>query len=271
MIRRLAALTALLLASTPALAQQADEQAATRFCPNRPSLGASGCTTRPGEVQVELSGVDWQRDDNDETREDTLLYGDVIARFGITPHSEFQIGWTPLATVRTRDKASGAVTQRSGTGDVMLAWRRALSHPEGKELSSAIQPYVTLPVGRAGIGAGDWSAGVVLPVYWQVDERWSLDFTGQAAAAVDEDGDGRHFDASGVFGLGYAITEAVTATAEFSVERDNDPQGHVTRTLLAGSVAWQPTDRTQIDVLTVAGFNREAPDLRIVLGGAVLF
>ena len=65
----LAVLGALLVA-TPAVAQEGNE-AEPRFCPNRPSLGASGCTTLPGQVHVEFSGVDWQRDDNDEVREDT--------------------------------------------------------------------------------------------------------------------------------------------------------------------------------------------------------
>lgn len=269
---RPAAVAALLSAlATPAVAQDESEPVRTRFCPNRPSLGASGCTTLPGQVQVELSGIDWQRDDEDDMREDEVRYGDLVARIGLTRKSEFQFGWTPLATVRTRDKTTGDETRHTGSGDVTLGWRRALSHPDGHALSAAIQPYVTLPVGRTGVGAGDWSAGMVLPVFWQIDERWSLDFTGQAAAAVDEDRSGRHFDATGVVGVGYAISDTVTANAEFSIERDDDPADHVVRTLAACSLAWEVSERTQLDVLAVAGLNDHAPDARIVLGGALLF
>lgn len=265
----LAVLGALLVA-TPAVAQEGNE-AEPRFCPNRPSLGASGCTTLPGQVHVEFSGVDWQRDDNDEVREDTLLYGDVFTRIGVTPHGELQLAWTPFGSVRTRDKATGQVSRQSGTGDVRVAFRRSLSHPDGEGLSTALEPFVTLPVGSDGIGDGDWSAGVVVPVYWQMDDKWSLSFTGETAAAVDDDGSGRHFDATGVFGLGYSFTDAVSATVEFSVERDNDPAGHVTRTLAAGSIGWQPTDRTQIDLLFVHGLNRNSPDTQVAIGGALLF
>jgi hypothetical protein len=254
----------------PAAAQEADPPA-TRFCPNRPSLGASGCTTLPGQVQLELSGVDWQREDDGETREDLVRLAEVTARIGATRNSEFQFTWAPLAELRTRDVATGQVERMTGGGDVTLGWRRSISHPDGKKLSAAIQPYVTLPTGRTGIGAGDWAAGAVLPVYWKIDQRWSLDFTGQAAAAVDEDGSGRHFDATGVFGVGYAVTDKVTANAEFSVERDLDPSGHVVRTLAAASVAWRVTKRTQLDVLAVAGLNHDAPDARVALGGALLF
>ena len=253
--------------AAPAAAQDAP---GVRFCPNRPSLGASGCTTVPGQVQVELSGIDWERNDDGETRED-LIRSEVTARIGLTRDSEAQIGWTPLGTLRSRDKATGEVMRQTGVGDVTLGWRRALSHPDGKKLSAAVQPYVTLPVGRNGVGDGDWSAGTVLPVFWRIDQKWSVDFTGQLAAAVDEDGHGRHFDATGVFGVGYALTDSVTANAEFSVERDQDPAEHVVRTLAAASVAWKPTKRTQLDVLAVAGLNHDAPDARVAFGGALLF
>ena len=41
--------------------------------------------------------------------------------------------------------------------------------------------------------------------------------------------------------------------------------------LAAGSLAWQPTGRTQLDVLIAAGLNHDAPDVRVLTGGAVLF
>ncbi|MDR6789411.1 hypothetical protein J2Y58_002782 [Sphingomonas sp. BE138] len=252
--------------ATPALAQDAG----VRFCPNRPSLGASGCTTRPGQVQVEIAGADWQREDDETTRED-LINSEVDLRIGVSPHSEVQLGWVPAGTLRSRDRTTGEVTRTSGIGDVTLGWRRAISHPDGEKLSAAIQPYVTLPTGHGEIGAGDWSGGAVLPVFWQIDDTWSLDFTGQMAAAVDEDRRGRHFDATGVVGVGYAVSEAVTANAELSVERDQDPAEHVVRTLAAASVAWRPTKRTQLDVIAVAGLNHAAPDARVALGGALLF
>ncbi|KTT75725.1 transporter [Sphingomonas endophytica] len=255
----------LLAASAPALAEEA------RFCPNRPSLGASGCTTLPGQVQVELSISDRAFDEDADTREEVFLHGDVTLRTGVTRRDEVQIGWTPFGTVRVRDKATGTLERTHGTGDVTLGWRHALSHPDGAAVSIAVQPYVTLPVGHSGVGAGDWAAGVVLPVSWELDEQWTLGFTGQLAAATDEDGVGRHFDGLGVFGLGYALTDALTATAELAIDRDDDPLDHATRTMAGASVAWQVGKRAQLDVLTVVGLNDDTTDVRFVVGGALLF
>lgn len=264
MRRALAA--ALLLAAAPAAAQEAP-----RFCPNRPDLGASGCTTAPGQVQVEFSGIDWERDDTGATREDSLSYGDVLARFGVGARTEVQVQWTPYVSVRTRDKASGAVSRVAGVGDVRVAVRQNLVGPDGEGLSIALEPFAVLPVARSGVGDGDWSAGMVVPVAYDLSEQWSVGFTGEASARADEDGAGRHANVNGVVGLGYAFTDAVGATAEFYAEQDDDPAGATTQAAVAGSIAWQPTPRTQVDLLAVAGLNRDTPDVRVVLGAAVVF
>lgn len=247
----------------------AGAQEAPRFCPNRPDLGASTCTTLPGEVQVELSGVDWTADRRGGTREDRVGYGDTLVRLGVGAATELQAQWTPFVTVRTR--AGGAVSTRRGVDDVRLAVRQSIANSDGAGLSFAIEPFAVLPVGRSGIGDGDWSAGVQVPVSYELAPRWDLGFTGQASAQADGDGRGRHLNLTGVVGLGHALSDAVGVTGEIYVERDEDPAGAATLVQAAASLAWQPGARTQLDVLAVAGLNRDTPDLRLVLGGAWLF
>lgn len=260
---------ALFLASAaPALAQ-GDE--GPRFCPSRPSLGESGCTTEPGHVQLEMSLVDWTRDEDAREQDDTILAGDLQARFGLTHSTELQVAWTLYGHDRTRDKLAGGIDRTSGVGDVQIGIRQNLRNPDGKGLSLAIEPSVTLPVGRAPIGAGTWGAGVVIPVTYDLSDTLNLQLTNDVEAAPDQDGAGRHFLASAVVGLGYDLTAQVTAVAEVQVTQDNDPDGHRTQAFAAGSLAWQPTRRFQLDVLVGAGLNRDTPDVRVLTGGAVVF
>jgi hypothetical protein len=254
-----------LLAATPAVAQ--DEP---RFCPNRPDLGASSCTTDPGRVLVEYSALDWQRSDGGGEREDQLLAGDLLIRTGLDSRTEMQVSGILYGHLRARG-AGGAVRVDRGIGDIRLAVRRNVLRPDGAALSIAVEPFVTLPVGARGIGAGDWSAGVVLPVNYDLGAGWRAGFTGTAHAAVDDDGDGRHFSANGALGLGYAISDRVGVTGEISVTREEDPFDPRTETVTAASIAWQPLDRLQFDLLAVVGLTRTAPDLRLVAGGAILF
>lgn len=279
---RLLAISA--LAATPALAQDGGE---LRFCPNRPSLGASACTTNPGHVQFEYSAVDWQRDGRAREREDQVIVADLLARIGIGEQTEIQIGWTAFGTDRTERRGSDAgsgpgsgggsgagsssVSRVSSIGDVRLALRQNIRNPAGDGLSFGIEPFVIIPLGRQPISSGDWGAGAMVPITVDLSPSITLSFTGQVAALADEDGRGRHANYNGILGLGYEIADAVTLASEVSVERDHDPMGHETHLVAAQSLAWQVTKRTQLDVLVAAGLTRTTPDVRLALGGAILF
>ena len=278
---RAVALFAGLLATTPALAQ-ADQTAAAapaaapagdepRFCPTRPSLGGSSCTTEPGQVQVELSTFDWQRDDTADSREDRIITADFLARLGIGSKTEVQVGWTGYGHDRTRDKTNGSIDTVNGTGDVTLALRQHLAGAEGKSFSAGFQPFVTVPTGRYPIGAGDWSAGAIVPVQYDLTKKLAVQFTGEMDAATNGSGSGRHLAYSGIWGTRYKLTEAVTVYGEFYVQRDDDPSGHETHMLAAFSAAWRPTKRLQLDAQAIAGLNSTSPDIRLVTGGAILF
>jgi hypothetical protein len=256
-----------LLAATSAWAQDDDP----RFCPNRPSLGSSACTTDPGRVQAEFGALDWQRDDTSDTRDDQVLAGDLLARIGVGSSTELLVAWTAYGHVRERDKASGSIDATGGVGDVTLGFRQNLHNPDGKGLSVAIQPFVTLPTGREPIGAGDYELGVMLPVTYDLSDSLNVAFTGEVDDAADESRDGHHVGYSGILGLSYKLSEQVTAVGELSLAREDDPDDRRTIALVAGSLAWQPRQGLQLDVLTVAGLNRDSPDVRLALGGAVLF
>ncbi len=265
-MKRLLPLAALLVAA-PAWAQDDGP----RFCPNRPSLGKSACTTEPGHVQLEASAIDWTLAKDDDQREDTILLGDLQARFGLTPSTELQVAWSPYGHVRTRDTATGAVERSGRVGDVVLGIRQNLLHPDGKGFAIALEPQVLLPIGREPVGAGTWGAGLVVPVTYDLSDTLNLALTNEVDAAPDEDGDGRHFALNEILGLGYKLSDKVTAVAEIQVEQDNDPADHQTRAFAAGSLAWQPRNGLQLDMLVGAGLNRDADDVRVLAGGAVGF
>lgn len=256
----------LLTVAAPAWAQ-----ADLRFCPNRPSLEESPCTVDPGHVLAEVSLLDWTRDDRPDAREDVILAGDAQLRLGLTSSSEIQLNWTAYGHDRLRGKPNGAVDQASGVGDVRLGFRQNLKNPDGSGLSYALEPYVTLPAGGRAIGAGDWAAGLVLPLSYAVTPKLSLQFTGQTSAAVNASRSGRHLSYGGDFGVGYQLGPRLGFVGEVEITADKDPSGHVTQATAAGSLAWAARKRLQLDFLVGAGLNRETPNFRFLTGGAVLF
>lgn len=253
--------------SAPAIAH-ADDQSRD-YCPARPGLGTPACTMAPGQVSVETSLGDWTLDKQGGDRTDTVLIGDTSLRIGLTDSVEAQIAWTPLGIVRER--TGGVVDRATRTGDATLGIKANLRDPDGSGLSVAVQPFVTLPVGRTPIGAGDWGAGLVVPITYDLSKTVNLEVTPEVDAAVDLDGRGRHLAYSGVVGVGFALSDAWTLTLEDQLVRDEDPSGSTTQDLASASLAWMARKTLQLDVGAVAGLDRNAPDFELYAGIARRF
>lgn len=248
------------------LAPVAQAQEGRDLCADRPGLGTPACTVERGRVVFELGLGDWTHDKDAATRTDMVTTGDMLARFGLTDSLEAQLGWTAYGQVRARDRANGLVEKQRGVGDITLALRQNLRNPDGSGFSLAIMPYATVPAGGSAIGAGDWGAGVLAPLSFDLGGGLSLALTPQIDAAVDGDRKGHHLAYGAVAGLGLAIAQAVSATIEASAMRDDDPDGHSTTALAGLSLAWQPSDDLQFDIGANIGLNHDSADREIYLG-----
>lgn len=260
-----ALLLAGLLVASPAWADDQDRD----YCPARPGLGSPACTMSPGRVSIETSLGDWTLDKQPGERTDTVLIGDTQLRIGLSDSVEAQIGWTPVGFVR--DRTGGTIDRATRTGDVTLGLKANFAHPDGKGFSIAAQPFVTLPVGRPPVGAGDWGAGLVVPITYDLSDTVNLEVTPEIDAAVDQDGHGRHFAASTVVGLGFALNDKLTLTVEGQALRDDDPSGRTTQGLASASFAYMATKDLQLDVGGVAGLTGDAPDVELYAGIARRF
>ena len=250
-----------LLAATPAMA----EDKLRDLCAERPGLDTPACTVDPGHLQVEVGLGDWTLDRQAGSRTDTILLGDISARYGVGESTEIRLGWTAYGHLRTRD-SSGAIDRRSGTGDMTIGLKQNLSSPSGDGFALALLPYATLPTGKSGVGAGDWGAGLLIPISFSLTDRLTWEATPEADAAVDADGKGRHLAYGSAAGLGVKINEQWSMSIEGQVIRDRDPAGHSTQSLAGAYLAWQPKDRLQLDAGAQAGLNRRTPDMELYFG-----
>ncbi len=260
MLLRKIMLMGALAAAAPAFAEEGRD-----LCPDRPGLGTPACTVDPGHMVFELGLADWTRDDDGPQRTDTILAGEALLRVGLTSTLEAQIGWTAVGHVRERDAALGSVDTRTRAGDVTLALRQNLRNPDGSGFSIAAMPYASVPTGGSGVGAGDWGAGLLVPVGIDAGVV-SIGLTPHVDAAVDGDGNGRHLAYGTVAGVGFDLSDAVSMATEVSITRDRDPAGHATELLAGLSAGWQPDDDSQWDIGANLGLNHDSPDLQVYAG-----
>ena len=252
----------------PAAAQA---EALRDFCPDRPGLGTPPCTLDAGRFAVELGLADWTLERSAGSRTDTVQTAQLLVRAGITDSLEAQLGWTGFGHVRERDRTTGALARASGAGDLLLALRQNLVNPDGSGFSAAVMPFATLPIGGSALGAGDWSAGVLLPLSYDLGGGAQVGVTAQLEAAADSDRDGRHLAYGGVAGLSLPLSDSLGATFEIAATRDSDPSGHATEWLAGLSAGWMPKDGLQLDAGANLGLGAAAPDLQLYLGVARRF
>ena len=248
-----------MMAAAPASAEDKRD-----YCPRRPGIGTNPCTISAGHVSVETALADWTLERGDGEQTDTILFGDTLVRVGVSEAIEVQVGWTPVGVVR--DRSGGSIDRRTRAGDVTLAIKANLLHPDGKALSVAMRPFVTLPAGRMPVGKGDWSAGLSIPVSYELSDALTVQTTSMVEAAVDKDGRGRHGAYGEIVGLEIKADKAVSVILEAEASRDNDPEEHRARAMAAASLAWMANDNLQLDAGLVAGLNRAAPDVELSLG-----
>jgi hypothetical protein len=224
-----------------------------------------------GKLSVETAFADWEHDRSAEERSDTLLIADTLLRFGVSDRAELQLEWQPYGRAVTRDRLLGQTERKDRVGDVTLGARVNLANPDGSGFSWAVQPSLTLPVGRQPIGGGDWAASLIVPLSHELSDTVTLELTSEVAGEVDEDGHGRHLAYGNIIGLEVALTDALTTSLEGEVRRDDDPLEPATYVRGGLSLAWMTNDDTQLDVGTAVGLNHDTPDLRLYAGIARRF
>jgi hypothetical protein len=213
---------------------------------------------------LETGVADWSLAQSADSRVDTITLGQSNVRIGIADHAEVAIGWTPFATARTRDKATGLIDRQSGTGDVTLSVKRAFG--DANTPLFAIKTYVNLPVGQAPSGAGDWSVGAQFPVALALSKTIQFSLTPEIDAAANGGGSGRHLAYGGAAGLGFKLSDAIGLGADIRLLRDDDPGGGATRATAGASVSWQKGENLQFDAGSNIGLNAASPDVEIYIG-----
>lgn len=246
------------LHSPPAAAQNL-----RNLCPTRPGLGTASCIVDARHAMVEIGLGEWTLEESPESRTDSIVIGDVLVRYGLASRSEVQIGWTAQGFGRERIRSTGEVTRKSGSGDATIAFKYSFTNPDGSRFSLAAQPFVSMPIGSSPLGGGDWAAGLLVPMSFDLTETLQIQLTPEIGAAVNEKGNGRHFSIANVLGLGIALSDDVSAGLEVLMFHDAEA-GY--GSVVGASLAWQPDHSFQVDLGANAGVAGATPDMQVYVG-----
>lgn len=244
------------LAAAPAHAQNRS------FCTERPGMGTPACTLAAGQVMVEVTvlGLDHTADPAGDF--DVVTLADTLLRYGIDDSTELQLGLTGYVRAIATERLGGTRSRASGIGDSYLAIRRAFP-------GFALEAYVTLPTGEDAVSAGTWGAGLVVPIDLPSPGPFQLSLTPEIGAVPNASGEGRHLLYGAVLGISGELARDWGGGLEISAVRDEAPEGGAFGSKLAGTLAYQATERLQLNAevdVVVAG---PAPRTIALLGFAL--
>lgn len=255
---RLSFAAAITMLSAPALAQERD------FCANRPGIGTPACTMAPGTAVIETGVVEWDHSADATGSEDSTTLGEFLLRVGVSDSAEVQLGLDSFVRERAHESASGLTVHSSSVGDAFFAVRRGLADPNGPV---AIEAFISASPDHLD----RWSAGLLLPVGFDLSGGFQLALTPEVDLAADADSDARHFAFGSVIGVSHALGANLTLGGELSAFEDEDPTGHSLDARIAGEIAWQIAPRLQVDLEADAGLSAGAPDTAVMIGFAKRF
>ncbi len=243
------------------------------FCADRPGKDTPTCILDAGHLQVETGLADVTRQHDASATDRQYGFGDTLIRYGLTERLEVQLALPGHVTDRSRDRATGALSRVAGFGDIGASLRFSLVHPDGSGTAVAIEPFVTAPTGKAGIGADGWTGGVIAPLAFDLGGGWAL----VADPEVDIDPNslkgGAHAAWTGLVGLSHDIARGLSLGGEVWAMRDADPGAKTTQASVDLTLSWMPREHgnLQFDAGANFGLTHETPDNELYVGVAERF
>jgi hypothetical protein len=218
------------------------------------------------QVEADLFNVTVDRGGGATTT--TWLAPNPTVKLGLTDRIDGEVSFAPFVSVRSRDRASGALTEASGVGDLYLKLKWGLFGRNGGAVAISLSPYVKVPTARDGIGNGAWEGGFIVPVNLNLPLGWSLVVDPELDVVRNGGDDGRHLNTSGLLSFSHGLSRAVTASVEAWVDTDFDPLGSTTQVSADLGLAYIPpgAPNWQLDGGVNFGLNRETPAAQAYIG-----
>jgi hypothetical protein len=271
-MKRLAALTIFALLALPVFPVRAQTQAAAPapaadataavgdLCADRPGKATPPCILDTGHVQLEVGLADAVFQHSNGLHQTLYSVSAGELRVGLTPNLEAEASWAPLII----DHQRGA-SNVTGTGDLTVGLRRALTTPGSEGVQVSIQGYVTAPTATHGLGAGGWTGGARLPIALPLAKDLGLGLAPEVDVVRNAGDGGTHLAWSLPVGVSRAFGKT-TLGVEAWGQIDDDPHARAYQASADVTAAQMVGENTQLDAGVYFGLNRQTPDLEAYVG-----
>jgi len=232
------------------------------ICTDRPAKANSVCTVPAGRFQLETGLIDWGRTEASGVRSDLVTLGASYAKFGLSDRSDVEIGFTPLAELRTKE--AGTHSGASGSGDIVIRYKHRLSGDNAK-VQLGLVPFIKLPAAKPGIGNGKVEGGLAIPLSFSLGKA-TMTLGPEVDVLADADGHGRHAALVNLVNVSAPVAPKLTAAIEIWSSFNLDPARAVKQASADAAWAYAVSNDLQLDLGVNVGLTSDTPDFEAYAG-----
>ncbi len=199
--------------------------------PDRPDKTESPYTVDAGHFQVEMSFVEFTRNQSNGIRTDTWNVAPANFKAGLFNNADLQFVFNNYLNVRTEDRSAGTTSTQSGFGDFTTRLKINLWGNDGGQTAFAILPFVKFPTNTDHLGNNSVEGGVIFPLTVKLPGDWEMGMESAVGFLRSADTDGYHSEFINAVTLAHEIFGKLGGYIEFfssvSTERGSDWVGTV--------------------------------------------
>lgn len=226
---------------------------------DRPDFTESSVTVGRGVVQLE-TGYTYVSDDDGVTSFRAHSAPEALLRVGVLADwFELRVGYTWLEET-TNDPIDGRTTI-SGSDDLYLGVKLALTGQEGILPEMALVPQMRVPSGSSDITAGETLPGLNWLYGWDLTEIISMGGQTQANRRLDDVTGDPYLEFSQSWTINYSLADRLGAYTEWFCFAPDGADTNHNENYFDGGFTFLITDDIQADIRAGVGLNDAAADM----------
>lgn len=230
---------------------------------DRPDFTEASVTVGKDVLQLEF-GYTFTHNDDAGIRDQSHSWGEPLFRYGLL-HDwlEFRFAVFP-ATAHAA--ALGTDDSTSGTEDIYLGFKLALTGQDGFLPEMALVPQMTIPTGSDAFTNDRVLPGANLIYSWEINDKISTAGSTQFNLAVDGGSGGQYTEFAQSWTVAYSLTDELGAYTEWFALIPAGEDTERTQHYFDGGFTYLLTDDLQWDIRAGVGLNNAADDFFVGTG-----
>ena len=234
------------------------------FSTDRPDVTESPHTVDAGHFQVEMSLIEYTRDDDGGAELDEFVVAPANLKVGLLNNVDLQLVVEPY--VHQRVRVDGNDDSADGFGATQLRLKINLWGNDGGDTALAVMPFVQFPTADDEIGGvDDVEGGVAVPLAIKLPQEWDLGVMAEVDVVRDVNDEGYGVSLLHTAALGHNIAGNLNGFVEY-VGFANHDLGVGYMALIGGGVTYGIGDDVQLDAAIHFGLSEDADDVAARVG-----